>query len=164
MAEAVCDWWEEWHLSDVAHIICSQIMARGKVTTRSNVAVLKQTYCKQSIRLLSQNYIYISLLYKSHSHFFCFIFYSFLIFLFCLHHDTHTHTNTLNWRSFPTASVCGWLSQILFSYVRMSWIQSKKIFTFLRCKHMATLLLSLWLVCVSCSLCLNLFLFSFLQT
>ena len=43
MAEAVCDWWEEWHLSDVAHIICSQIVARGKVTTSKNVAVLKQT-------------------------------------------------------------------------------------------------------------------------
>jgi hypothetical protein len=33
--------------------------------------------------------------------------------------------------------VCGWLSQILFSDVRMSWIQSKKILTPLRCKHIS---------------------------
>lgn len=74
-------------------------MARGKVTTRSNVAVLKQTYCKQSIRLLSQNYIYISLLYKSHSHFSAFFSIPYLSFCFVFI-MTLTHKDTPNWRSF----------------------------------------------------------------
>lgn len=161
MAEAVCDWWEEWHLLDVAHIICSQIMVRGKVTTRSNVAVLKQTYVNKASGFC-RKIIFIYHYYISRIHNFSAFFSSpSWTFLFCLHHDTHK--NTLNWRSFPTASVCSWLSQILFSYVRMSWIKSKKTFTSLQCKHMSTLLLSLWLVCVSCLLCLYCFLFYFLQ-